>query len=88
MPGDTIVELKARETLDSEARPIVEVDVWTADGVLGRGSSPCGTSVGSHEAFLLRDGGKRYGGLGVQQAVRNVMEVIAPALTGRSVANQ
>ncbi|MGA3327931.1 MAG: enolase [Terriglobia bacterium] len=88
MPDDTIVELKARETLDSEARPMVEVDVWTADGVLGRGSSPCGTSVGSHEAFLLRDGGKRYGGLGVQHAVRNVREVIAPALTGRSVANQ
>jgi enolase len=88
MPGDTIVELKARETLDSAARPMLEVDVWTADGVLGRGSSPCGTSVGSHEAFLLRDGGKRYGGLGVQQAARNVREVIARALTGRSVANQ
>jgi enolase len=88
MPSDTIVELKAREILDSKARPMVEVDVWTADGVLGRGSSPCGTSVGSHEAFVLRDGGRRYGGLGVQQAVRHVREVIAPALAGRSVANQ
>jgi len=88
MPGDTIVELKAREILDSKARPIVEVDVRTADGAVGRGSSPCGTSVGSHEAFVLRDGGRRYGGLGVRQAVRNVTEVIAPALAGRSVANQ
>ncbi|MBZ5563357.1 MAG: enolase [Acidobacteriia bacterium] len=88
MPGDTIVALKAREILDSKARPLVEVDVWTAGGVSGRGSSPCGTSVGSHEAFVLRDGGKRYGGLGARQAVRNVMEVIAPALAGRSVANQ
>jgi len=88
MPSDKIVKLKAREILDSKARPMVEVDVWTAGGVLGRGSSPCGTSVGSHEAFVLRDGGRRYSGLGAQQAVRNVREVIAPALAGRSVANQ
>jgi enolase len=87
MPGKNIVEVKAREILDSKARPMVEVDVRTAEGVLGRGSSPCGTSVGSHEAFVLRDGGERYRGLGVRQAVRNVTEVIAPALVGRSVAD-
>ena len=67
---------------------MVEVDVITGDGVLGRGSSPCGTSVGSHEAFVLRDGGKRYGGLGVQRAVRNVVEIIAPALRVESVIDQ
>ena len=66
--------IKAREILDSKARPMVEVDVWTTDGSMGRGASPCGTSVGSHEAFVLRDGGSRYGGLGVQKAVRHVNE--------------
>lgn len=87
--GDcAIANVKAREILDSKARPMVEVDVWTAEGMLGRGASPCGTSVGKHEAFVLRDGGVRYGGLGVQRAVRNVLEVIAPALKGRSVLDQ
>jgi enolase len=88
MADHLIAEVKAREILDSKARPLVEVDIITSDGALGRGSSPCGTSVGSHEAFVLRDGGKRYGGLGVQKAVRNVREVIAPALKGRSVTDQ
>src|SRR5512136_1006716 len=88
MPSDTIVEIKAREILDSKARPLVEVDVFTASGAVGRGASPCGTSTGAHEAVVLRDGGKRYGGLGVLRAVRNVLEVIAPAVKGRGAANQ
>ena len=88
MATDTIVAIRAREILDSKARPMVEVDVVTAAGAIGRGSSPCGTSAGAHEAVVLRDGGKRYRGLGVLQAVRNVLEVIAPALQGREVANQ
>jgi len=88
MANDVIKEIKAREILDSKARPMVEVDIITADGVLGRGASPCGTSTGSHEAFVLRDGGKRYGGLGVQGAVRNVSEAISPVLKGRSVMDQ
>ncbi len=83
-----ISEVRAQEILDSKARPMVEVDVWTTDGAMGRGASPCGTSVGSHEAFVLRDGGPRYGGLGVLKAVRNVKEVIAPALVGKSVFDQ
>jgi enolase len=87
--GDSFIsEIKAREILDSKGRPIVEVDVWSDDGFLGRGSSPCGTSVGKNEAFVLRDGGKRYGGLGVQKAVHNVLEVISPALIGKSVYDQ
>ncbi|HSB80185.1 MAG TPA: enolase [Candidatus Methylomirabilis sp.] len=88
MADYAIREVKAREILDSKARPMVEVDVWTADGMLGRGASPCGTSVGQHEAFVLRDGGTRYAGLGVQRAVRSVVEVISPALKGRSVLDQ
>lgn len=87
--GDPIISsIKAREILDSKGRPAVEVDVWTTAGSMGRGSSPCGTSVGRHEAFVLRDGGKRFGGLGVQQAVKNVREKIAPALLGKIVTEQ
>jgi len=83
-----ISEIRAREILDSNGRPMVEVDVWATDGSMGRGASPCGTSVGRYEAFVLRDGGERFGGLGVQQAVRNVIEVISPALLGKSVLEQ
>lgn len=88
MAGCEIVSLKAREILDSKARPMVEVDVWTADGAMGRGASPCGTSVGAHEAFVLRDGGTRYGGLGVRQAVGHVVETISPAIRGMDVLDQ
>lgn len=83
-----IIAIKAREILDSKARPMVEVDVFTSNGSMGRGSSPCGTSVGTHEAFVLRNGGKRFGGLGVQKAVKNVNEVIFPAIKGISVLEQ
>jgi len=86
--GAKISAIKAREILDSKGRPMVEVDVWTANGSLGRGSSPCGTSVGRHEASVLRDGGKRFGGLGVKKAVQNVTEVISNALIGRNVNDQ
>ena len=88
MADDQIAVVKAREILDTRARPMVEVDVWTAGGALGRGASPCGTSVGRHEACVLRDGGARYRGLGVQRAVRNVVDVIAPAIRGKSVLDQ
>ena len=88
MKDAKISEIRAREILDSNGRPMVEVDVWATDGSMGRGASPCGTSVGRHEAFVLRDGGERFGGLGVQQAVRNVIEVISPALLGKSVLEQ
>ena len=88
MTDHRISSMTAREILDSKARPMVEVDVWTVDGAMGRGASTCGTSVGKHEAYVLRDGGTRYGGLGVQRAVRNVVEAIFPALRGRSVLDQ
>lgn len=83
-----IVSVKAREILDSKGRPMLEVDVVTSEGVIGRGASPSGTSVGKHEAYVLRDGGSRYMGLGVQRAMRNVVERIAPALIGKSIYEQ
>ena len=88
MKDDQIAAVKAREVLDSKARPTVEVDIWTVGGAMGRGASPCGTSVGRHEAFVLRDGEARYGGLGVRRAVKNVAEVIFPAIRGKSVLEQ
>ena len=55
---------------------------------MGRGAAPCGTSVGRHEAFVLRDGGSRYAGMGVLKAVQNVTDVIGPALLGKDICNQ
>lgn len=83
-----ITEIRCREAIDSKARPMVETDVLTSSGYKGRGSSPCGTSVGSGEAHVLRDGGERLKGLGVRDAVRNVKEIIAPALVGEAVTRQ
>jgi enolase len=70
----------AREVLDSRGNPTLECEVQLEDGALGRAIVPSGASTGRFEAVELRDGGARYGGKGVQQAVRNVNEVIAPRL--------
>src|SRR2546423_8234137 len=84
-----IIEVRAREILDSRGNPTLEVDVVTAGGALGRAAVPSGASTGEHEALELRDGdAKRYGGKGVTQAVSNVVEVIAPALNGMDAAEQ
>jgi len=83
-----IKEIKAREVLDCRGNPTVEVEVLTKAGVLGRASVPSGRSTGTHEAFELRDGGKRYHGKGVLKAVKNVNEIIAPALRGKDVTKQ
>ena len=88
MTDSKIATIKARELLDSKGRPMVEVDVLTSSGAFGRGSAPCGTSVGKHEAFVLRDGGKRFDGLGVKKAVMNVTDVIAPVLLGKNIFDQ
>jgi enolase len=88
MKPQKILSIDAREVYDSKGQPMVEVDVWTSNGLMGRGASPCGTSVGKYEATTLRDGGKRLGGLGVRKAVRNVKENITPALLGRRVDDQ
>ncbi|MDX1909627.1 MAG: phosphopyruvate hydratase [Bacteroidia bacterium] len=83
-----IIEINAREILDSRGNPTVEVEVTTTDGITGRAAVPSGASTGTHEAVELRDGGSRYLGKGVLQAVKNVNEVIAPALEGMLVYDQ
>jgi enolase len=78
-----IVEIQAREILDSRGNPTVEVDVVLNSGVVGRAAVPSGASTGEHEAIELRDGDKkRYLGKGVTKAVKNVTSKIAPALEG------
>src|SRR5687767_11789266 len=85
----TIVDIQAREILDSRGNPTVEVDVFLAGGAIGRAIVPSGASTGEHEALELRDGDKkRYLGKGVLNAVRNVVEKIGPKLVGMDVANQ
>ncbi len=84
----SIVEVHAREVLDSRGNPTVEVEVVTESGSLGRALVPSGASTGTHEAVELRDGDKRYGGKGVRKAVRNVNEAIAEAVAGLDVFDQ
>ena len=84
-----IEKIIGREILDSRGNPTVEVDVTLESGFIGRASVPSGASTGEHEALELRDGDKkRYGGKGVLNAVKNVNEVIAPAVIGMNVADQ
>ena len=85
----TITTLKAREILDSRGNPTLEVDCQLGSGAVGRAAIPSGASTGEHEALELRDGDKaRFGGKGVQKAVRNVGEIIAPAIVGMEAFDQ
>ena len=95
----TIVDIRAREVIDSRGNPTVEVDVELESGVIGRAAVPSGASTGVNEALELRDGNikpkqagdldrKRYLGKGVLRAVQNVGETIAPELIGRDAADQ
>jgi len=85
----TIIDIKAREILDSRGNPTVEVDVQLAGGAVGRAAVPSGASTGENEAIELRDGDKkRYLGKGVSKAVKNVTEKIAPALLGTDALDQ
>ncbi|MDP8968919.1 MAG: phosphopyruvate hydratase [Actinomycetota bacterium] len=83
-----IQALVARQVLDSRGNPTVEVDCRLNDGSLGRAAVPSGASTGKYEAVELRDGGPRYRGKGVGQAIKNVTEVIGPSLVGRDASNQ
>lgn len=83
-----IRRVKAREILDSRGNPTLEVDLYVDSGVVGRSQVPSGASKGRHEAIEVRDGGERYGGKGVRQAVRNVIDRIAPEVIGREVVRQ
>jgi enolase len=85
----TIETVHAREILDSRGNPTIEVEVALDDGNAGRADVPSGASTGAHEALELRDGDKkRYLGRGVEKAVRNVNEIIAPALIGYDALDQ
>ncbi|MDR7073020.1 phosphopyruvate hydratase [Fictibacillus barbaricus] len=85
----TIIEIYAREVLDSRGNPTVEVEVYTESGAFGRAIVPSGASTGEYEAVELRDGDKeRYLGKGVLNAVNNVNENIAPELIGFDVLDQ
>lgn len=84
-----IIDITAREILDSRGNPTVEVDVILEDGSLGRAAVPSGASTGAHEAVELRDGDKkRYGGKGVLKAVAAVNETIAEELVGMEAEEQ
>jgi enolase len=84
-----IVEIVAREILDSRGNPTVEADVLLADGSMGRAAVPSGASTGEHEAVELRDGDKsRYLGKGTTKAVANIRREIAPALLGMDATRQ
>ncbi len=84
-----ITRVYAREVLDSRGNPTVEVEVSTESGAFGRAITPSGASTGQYEAIELRDGDKsRFLGKGVTKAVKNVNEIIAPAIEGLDVRNQ
>ncbi len=83
-----IINVHARQILDSRGNPTIEVDVHTESGVLGRAAVPSGASTGEHEAVELRDGGKAFMGKGVGQAVKNVNTTIFEEIVGMSVFEQ
>ena len=85
----SILRVLGRSILDSRGNPTIEVEIHTDDGHIGRAAVPSGASTGEHEAVELRDGDPaRYVGKGVETAIRNITDTIAPQLIGRSVADQ
>jgi enolase len=87
--GNTIIEIKGRQILDSRGNPTVEVDVVLGDGSFGRAAVPSGASTGVHEALELRDGDKsKYLGKGVLTAVKNINEQLADAIVGEDALDQ
>jgi len=82
-----IVRVRAREVLDSRGQPTVEADVVLRSGSLGRATVPSGASTGKYEAIELRDGGERFLGKGVKEAVRHVNEIVARRLRGKDAKN-
>ena len=83
-----ITDIYAREILDSRGNPTIEVEVLAGENAWGRASVPSGASTGQFEAVELRDRAERYGGLGVETAVENVNNIIAPMLLGMDVFDQ
>ena len=83
-----IKKVHAREIIDCRGLPTLEVDIDLEGGAHGRAGVPAGLSTSSHEAHELRDGEKRYRGLGVRKAIQNVNEIIQPALVGKNALHQ
>jgi enolase len=83
-----IQKIHARQIMDSRGNPTIECDITLSDGAFGRAAVPSGASTGSFEALELRDGGNTYMGKGVLTAVKNVNELIAPALIGMDASQQ
>jgi enolase len=84
-----IVDVRARQVLDSRGNPTVEVEVYTEDGAMGRAIVPSGASTGSHEAVELRDNDKKkYLGKGVLKAIQNVHDILMPELVGLDATEQ
>ncbi len=84
-----IKQVIARQLIDCKCRPMVEVDIITDSGEIGRGSAPTGSSVGTYESYVLRDNDpNEYDGMGVHKAVENVNRIIGPALVGMNVQDQ
>ena len=85
----TVIDVCAREIIDSRGNPTVEADVYVEGGILGRAAVPSGASTGENEALELRDANpKRFLGKGVQKAVANINDVIAPEILGFDVLDQ
>jgi enolase len=84
----TIEAVGAREILDSRGNPTVEVEIALDDGTVSRAAVPSGASTGEYEAVELRDGGERYGGKGVQNAVTAVLDTIGPEIVGYDASEQ
>ena len=84
-----IKNVRARQIIDCKCRPMVEVDIETEDGAIGRGSAPTGSSVGMYEAYVLRDNDPaQYDGMSVHKAVDNVNNIIGPAIMGMDTKDQ
>ena len=83
-----IIDIQARQILDSRGNPTIEAEVFLLNGGWGRAAVPSGASTGEHEAVELRDGGDLYAGKGVLKAVENVKNIIAPEICGLSALNQ
>ena len=83
-----IKSIHARQIMDSRGNPTIECDIELTDGAFGRAAVPSGASTGTFEALELRDGGNAYMGKGVLTAVKNVNEIIAPALVGMDASKQ
>ncbi len=88
MTGTTIVSVTARQVYTNRGKPGVEATVKTENGAIGKGMCTSGISMGTHEVDFTFDGGKMFGGRGVQNAVDNIINVIAPKLIGLDCSNQ